>query len=107
MRQDRVDRPGAGGEKLDVLEAWRGEAVPCMRGLMVLPENHQPKTRRDGDSETGLTGLGRGATGSFEAGDTRRDRGACVGGKQGPVDACPLDELNDVLTKTPLRGLVL
>ena len=48
-RQDRVDRPGAGGERLGVLEAWRGEAVPCTRGLVVLPENHQPRARRDED----------------------------------------------------------
>jgi hypothetical protein len=48
-----------------------------------------------------------GASGSFEVGDTRHDRGACIGGKQGPMDVCLLDELNDVLTKTPLRGLVM
>ena len=48
-RQDRVDRPGAGGEKLDVLEAWHGEAMPCTRGFMVLLEDHQPEARHDGD----------------------------------------------------------
>jgi len=47
--EDRVDCPGTGGERLGVLEAWRGEAVPCTRGLVVLPENHQPKARRDED----------------------------------------------------------
>jgi hypothetical protein len=43
MRQDRVDHLGAKGERLGVLDAWRGEAGPCMRGLLVWPENHQRK----------------------------------------------------------------
>ena len=34
-RQDRVDRPGVEGERLDALDAWRGEAGPCTRGLVV------------------------------------------------------------------------
>ena len=48
-----------------------------------------------------------GMSGSFEAEDTRRDRGACVGRTRGLVDAWPFDELNHVLTKMPLCGFVL
>jgi hypothetical protein len=37
----------------------------------------------------------------------RCDRGACVGVKQGLMDVCPFDEIIDVSTITPLRGLEL
>ena len=33
MRQDRVDCPGAGSERLGVLEVWRGEAGRLVRGV--------------------------------------------------------------------------
>ena len=33
IRQDLVDRRGARGERLGMLEAWCGEVVPCMRGF--------------------------------------------------------------------------
>jgi hypothetical protein len=35
-RQNRVDRPGTEGERLDVLEAWRGEVVPYMQGFATI-----------------------------------------------------------------------
>ena len=63
---------------------------------------------------TGLTGEEHrsdrwrpGVSGSFEAGDTRRDRGACVGGKQGPMDVCLFDGSNHVLTIMLLHGFEL
>jgi hypothetical protein len=49
MGQVRVDRPGAGGERLGVPDAWPSEAMPHMRGLMVLSENHQLEARQNGD----------------------------------------------------------
>jgi hypothetical protein len=47
-RQDRVDRPGAGGERLGGLDAWHGEAGPCTRGLVVWPQNHRRRVSRFG-----------------------------------------------------------
>jgi hypothetical protein len=87
MWQDRIDHPGTGGERLDVLEVWRGEVVLCTRGLVVLPKNHQRRVSRFGP-QTELEGTGQGkrdssAAGSFKAGYTRSDHRACVGGKQG------------------------
>jgi hypothetical protein len=44
--------------------------------------------------------------GIFEAEDTRRDRMACVGAKQGAVAGHPSDGENLKTSKTALEGLV-
>jgi hypothetical protein len=50
MRQVQVDHPWAGGERIGVPDAWHSEVIPCMWGLIMLLENHQPKARHDGDN---------------------------------------------------------
>jgi len=61
-------------------------------GFVGLATKPDTKTRRDSGSAGspgGVDRVVRGASRSFDPEDTRRGRGACVGGKQGPVDACP------------------
>ena len=48
-----------------------------------------------------------GASGSFEAEDTRRDRGACVGRTRGAVDAWLPDGDTYNFPKVPLVGVYL
>jgi hypothetical protein len=47
-----------------------------------------------------------GCVGKLRSEGAQHDRGACIGGKQGPMDVCPFDELNDVMTKMPLCELL-
>ena len=83
------------------------EFVSKLLGFLGCASKPRPKTDRDQDSKTGLTGLGRGAMGSFEAGGTWRDRRAYIEVRTSAVEACSLDGSIHVLTKTLLYLLEL
>lgn len=46
--KERVDRPGTGGERLGMLEAWRGGRANRVRGLLVWPQNQTTMVSRFG-----------------------------------------------------------
>jgi hypothetical protein len=94
-----------------MLEAWHGEAVPCTRGVVglatklthgsfsVWASKTNQKDRHDGDGiRVHQEALKQG---------THSDHGACVGGKQGPMDACPPDGDIYNFIELPLRGVYL
>ena len=63
---------------------------------MVWTSKPSAEARGDGDGD-------QGASGSFEAGGTWRDRGLASMLSKAAVEACPLDEDK---TKMPLRGCI-
>jgi hypothetical protein len=85
------------------------EATPSSRGLwrfttklsgsLVAPQSQ--------DRRLGGRRQDPGVSISFKAGDTRRDRGACVGRTQSAAKAWPLDENIQVLAILPMRGMYL
>lgn len=88
---------------------WHGGHTLSIGFVVVWLQNHRVPLLCHKDKTEDSTQWRRdpSATGSIEAKGTRCDQGACIGVKQGPMDACPFDELNDVLTKTPMHGLEL
>ena len=110
-RQDRVDRPGAGGERLGGLEAWRGgwalhagfdgtTTKPSGGGFPWFgPQNQMPRAQRDGEEL-------RVRSGSFEAGTRGVIARLASGRSKVAVHGRPPDGNIRYVTKLALHGCV-